>query len=128
MQPSEKNVVFLISLKGAIGSYVHFGSFCYWLFGKIKLFIVKNVIIKIADQQYLYVLYHVEELSTAGNDDVLMLMEEAKKVKQLFIGGFFCVCEKKSDKCHVSVTPDLGPRLCPPGELEVNGRCKGETF
>uniref|UniRef100_UPI0037E70201 von Willebrand factor D and EGF domain-containing protein n=1 Tax=Semicossyphus pulcher TaxID=241346 RepID=UPI0037E70201 len=23
------------------------------------------------------------------------------------------------------VAPDLGPRLCPPGEVEVNGRCKG---
>ncbi|XP_029306710.1 LOW QUALITY PROTEIN: von Willebrand factor D and EGF domain-containing protein [Cottoperca gobio] len=23
-----------------------------------------------------------------------------------------------------TVTPDLGPRLCPPGEKEVNGRCK----
>lgn len=32
--------------------------------------------------------------------------------------------ENESD---VSVTPDLGPRLCPPGEVEVNGRCIGEV-
>lgn len=29
---------------------------------------------------------------------------------------------------HVSVAPDMGPKLCPPGEVEVNGRCKGEIF
>ncbi|KAK5891305.1 hypothetical protein CgunFtcFv8_018576 [Champsocephalus gunnari] len=25
------------------------------------------------------------------------------------------------------VTPDLGPRLCPPGEVEVNGRCRASV-
>lgn len=29
---------------------------------------------------------------------------------------------------RVSVAPDVGPKLCPPGEVEVNGRCKGEMF
>lgn len=26
------------------------------------------------------------------------------------------------------MAPDVGPKLCPPGEVEVNGRCKGEAF
>lgn len=25
------------------------------------------------------------------------------------------------------MTPNLGPRLCPPGEVEVNGQCKGKA-
>lgn len=29
---------------------------------------------------------------------------------------------------HLSVAPDVGPKLCPPGEVKVNGRCKGEMF
>lgn len=33
-----------------------------------------------------------------------------------------------SDPCLCSVAPDLGPRLCPPGEVEVNGRCKGNLI
>lgn len=33
----------------------------------------------------------------------------------------------KTDSCHVAVAPDVGPKLCLPGEVEVSGRCRGET-
>lgn len=34
----------------------------------------------------------------------------------------------KMHSSRLSVAPDVGPKLCPPGEVEVNGRCKGEMF
>lgn len=41
---------------------------------------------------------------------------------------FLCHKTKnQSDPLFLSVAPDLGPRLCPPGEQEVNGQCQGET-